>query len=47
VPSRRSVTPDVTNLVHFNNAGFCLPRLVLDAVTSHLAREGRHRRLQG
>ena len=40
VPSLRSDTPGVANVVHFNNAGAALPpRLVLDAVTSHLARE--------
>src|SRR6266704_2378650 len=40
VPSLRSDTPGVANVVHFNNAGAALPpRPVLDAVTSHLARE--------
>jgi len=32
--------PGVANVLHFNNAGAPLPaRSVLDAVTSHLARE--------
>src|SRR5215510_2718465 len=36
----RSDTPGVANVVHFNNAVAALPpRPVLDAVTSHLARE--------
>jgi selenocysteine lyase/cysteine desulfurase len=40
VPSLRSDTPGVANVVHFNNAGAALsPRPVLEAVTSHLARE--------
>lgn len=40
VPSLRSDTPGVANVVHFNNAGSALaPRPVLDVVTSHLARE--------
>src|SRR5437660_1598566 len=40
VPSLRSDTPGVGNVLHFNNAGAALsPRPVLDAVTSHLARE--------
>jgi hypothetical protein len=37
VPSLRSDTPGVANVRHFNNAGSALP--VVDAVTSHLARE--------
>jgi cysteine desulfurase / selenocysteine lyase len=40
VPSLRSDTPGVANVLHFNNAGAALPPSpVLDAVTSHLARE--------
>jgi selenocysteine lyase/cysteine desulfurase len=40
VPSLRSDTPGVANVLHFNNAGAALPsRPVLDSVTSHLARE--------
>src|SRR5437773_10378437 len=40
VPSLRSDTPGVATVVHSNTAGSALPpRPVLDAVTSHLARE--------
>src|SRR2546425_7970648 len=40
VPSLRSDTPGVANVVHFNNAGSAVPpRPVLDAVRGHLARE--------
>jgi cysteine desulfurase / selenocysteine lyase len=40
VPSLRSETPGVANVLHFNNAGAALaPRPVLDSVTLHLERE--------
>ena len=40
VPSIRADTPGAANVLHFNNSGAALPpRPVLDAVTSHLARE--------
>jgi cysteine desulfurase/selenocysteine lyase len=40
VRSLRSDTPDVANVLHFNNADAALPpRPILDAITSHLERE--------
>lgn len=40
LPALRADTPGVANVVHFNNAGMALPpRPVLEAMTSHLARE--------